>query len=204
MFNEKEYNKQWRFDHPEYMKQYYIENKEKIAEYKKQWRKDNPEYNNKKQKEWKENNPEKAKQIQKRYRKKNCAKRSEYQIKWKNKRYKTDLKFNLNSKISESIRKSLKRNKAGYHWETLVDYTINDLLKHLKKTLPKGYTWQDFIEGKLHIDHIIPKSIFNFTKSNHIDFKRCWALENLQLLPAKENLRKNAKLTKPFQPALQI
>lgn len=36
------------------------------------------------------------------------------------------------------------------------------------------------------------------------DFKRCWALRNLQLLPAKDNLRKNAKIGKPFQPSLGI
>lgn len=28
-----------------------------------------------------------------------------------------------------------------------------------------------------------------------------WALKNLQLLPAKENMTKNAKLEKPFQPS---
>ncbi|GAI61384.1 unnamed protein product, partial [marine sediment metagenome] len=38
----------------------------------------------------------------------------------------------------------------------------------------------------------------------HIDFKRCWALENLRLLPAKENMVKHNKLDRPFQPALRI
>ena len=60
------------------------------------------------------------------------------------------------------------------------------------------------MEGKLHLDHKIPKSIFNYEKSEHTDFKRCWALENLQLLPAKENRVKHNNITKPFQPALQI
>jgi len=70
--------------------------------------------------------------------------------------------------------------------------------------MPKGYCWQDFLEGKLHIDHKIPISAFNFTKSEHIDFKRCWALSNLQLLPARENIIKSNHLSKPFQPALKI
>ena len=99
---------------------------------------------------------------------------------------------------------SLKGNKAGRHWETLVGYTVKDLMRRLKKTMPKGYNWNDYLEGKLHIDHKIPKSVFNFTKPEHIDFKRCWALKNLQLLSAKENLRKNNHLSKPFQPALAV
>ena len=115
-----------------------------------------------------------------------------------------DEKYNLNGRISTIIRSSLKNNKNGKHWEDLVDYTLDDLVKRLKKTIPKGYCWQDFLEGKLHLEHIIPKNAFNFTKLEHTDFKRCWALKNLRLLPAKENLIKGKKLTKPFQPALKL
>ena len=99
---------------------------------------------------------------------------------------------------------SIKGNKNGRHWETLIGYKLNDLIKHLKSTMSKGYTWQNYLEGKLHIDHKIPISVFNFSKPEHPDFRRCWALSNLQLLPAKENIVKRDKLTKPFQPALQI
>lgn len=102
------------------------------------------------------------------------------------------------------IWKALKGNKAGRHWEDLVGYKLNDLIKRLKNTMPKDYCWQDFMEGRLHIDHIIPKSAFNYTNTEHIDFKRCWSLDNLRLLPAKENLIKHNKLYKPFQPALAI
>ncbi|MBA7551803.1 hypothetical protein ES705_44352 [subsurface metagenome] len=70
--------------------------------------------------------------------------------------------------------------------------------------MPAGYTWQDFLSGELHIDHIIPISAFNFTKPEHTDFKRAWALENLRLLPAKENMIKHDRLDRPFQPALKI
>ena len=115
---------------------------------------------------------------------------------------KKDLKYNLNNKVKRSISHALKDNKNGRRWEILVGYTVNDLIKHLQSTMPKGYDWQDVLEGRLHIDHIIPISVFNFTKPEHPDFKRCWALENLQLLPAKENILKNNKIYKPFQPSL--
>ena len=35
-----------------------------------------------------------------------------------------------------------------------------------------------------------------------IDFKRAWALSNLQPLEAKINIVKGARITRPFQPAL--
>lgn len=119
-------------------------------------------------------------------------------------RSKTDLKYNLNHRMSSAIGRSIKGNKNSRHWEDLVGYTLKDLIEHLKKTLPEGYSWNDYLKGKLHIDHKIPKSMFNYTKFEHPDFKRCWALNNLQLLPAKENVTKDNKICKPFQPALQL
>ena len=123
---------------------------------------------------------------------------------WQNNKWRTDLKYKLNKAIRYQINFSLKGNKEGKRWEDLVGYSVSDLIKHLQKTMPKGYNWNDYLEGKLHIDHIVPISVFNYTDYKHIDFKRCWSLSNLQLLPARENLIKNAKLYKPFQPALKI
>jgi len=168
-------------------KQYYQKNKETILKRRKQWRKDNPK---------------KTKQYRTEYRKENYEKLNKQRRQYQKHKRETDLRFNLNDRISKAIRKSLKNNKAGKHWETLVGYTTNDLIKHLKKTMPKGYAWQDYLDGKLHIDHIIPISAHNFTNPKHVDFRRCWALDNLQLLPAKENISKSNKLEKPFQPAL--
>lgn len=192
----KVYNQQWRKDNSEYMKQWHKDN----PEYRKQWNKNNPEYNKKCNKQWRIDNPEKIKK----WKKNNSEKINEYLRQWMNKKYKTNLKFNLNYRMAIAIGVSLKGNKAGRKWESLVDYTLNDLKKRLKKTMPEGYNWNDFLRGKLHIDHIIPKSAFNFTKPEHIDFKRCWKLKNLRLLPAKENIIKSNKLNKPFQPALEI
>lgn len=55
-----------------------------------------------------------------------------------------------------------------------------------------------------HIDHKIPKSAFNFETPEDIDFKRCWALKNLQPLWAAENIKKHDRVDKPFQPSLAI
>ena len=116
---------------------------------------------------------------------------------------KSNISYRLNRLMGSSIWKILKSKKDGKSWIKYTDYTLGELVEHLKSTLPKGYTWDDYINGAdLHIDHIIPKSIFNITSMECTDFKRCWSLNNLQLLPAKENLIKGAKLNKPFQPSL--
>lgn len=150
-----------------------------------------------------------------RYRENNPGEYSKYSKQWykdnpdwyrqyaKNKR-RTDLKYNLNYKMGKNIGKALKGNKAGRSWEFLTGYTLAELIERLNETMPVGYAWKDYLNGDLHIDHIIPISAFNFNCPEHIDFKRCWALENLRLLPAKENMIKHNKLDRPFQPALRI
>ena len=64
--------------------------------------------------------------------------------------------------------------------------------------------WDNYGLHGWHIDHIFPLSVFNYTKPEHIDFKRAWALKNLQPMWAKENYQKHNKLEKPFQPCLPM
>jgi len=122
----------------------------------------------------------------------------------RNNKYKNDLRYNINCRVSSLVWYSLRENKNSNSWVNIVGYNIEDLIKRLKGTMPTNYDWQDFLDGKLHIDHIIPRSVFNFTEAKHIDFKRCWDLSNLRLLPAGENIAKSNKLDKPFQPCLKL
>jgi len=137
-----------------------------------------------------------------------AAKMKEYRIKHPDRIHATQEKHckrpinMLSHRLSSNIRQSLNQGKQGRSWESMVGYTAEELKSRLLKTMPKGYTWDDL--EKLHIDHIIPISAFNVEDETSIDFKRCWALKNLQLLPVVENLVKNAKLYRPFQPSLAI
>ena len=184
----------------EQKKQYNIENEKKIKEYQKQWRKDNLKYT----KQYCRDNSEKLSKHSRQYYQDNREKVNKRINQYTKNKRKINLKFNLNNKIRIMINRSLKGNKNGHHWENLVGYTLDNLIKHLKKTMPKNYTWQDYMEGKLHVDHKIPISVWDFDKSEHVNFKKCWALSNLQLLLAEENLIKHAKLDKPFQMGLKI
>jgi hypothetical protein len=113
-----------------------------------------------------------------------------------------DPKFKLSSSMSRGINASLHYGKQGRHWESLVGYTIHQLKKHIEKQFKDGISWENY--GKWHIDHKIPIAAFNFQTPEDIDFKRCWALSNLQPMWALENIIKGHRLEKPFQPCLAI
>lgn len=101
------------------------------------------------------------------------------------------------------IRNALKANKTGRHWETLTGYTLEQLIKHLEKQFDKNMTWDNY-GSYWSVDHILPLSVHNFTEPENIDFKRAWALKNLRPLEKIANIKKSNKLSKPFQPALQL
>ena len=109
----------------------------------------------------------------------------------------------LNDAMRKGIGQSLCGNKGGRSWKSLVDYTIDQLKAHIEKQFKDGMSWENY-GTHWHIDHKIPIAVFNFEKPEDIDFRLCWSLKNLQPLEAKENLRKNAKISEPFQPSLMI
>jgi len=94
------------------------------------------------------------------------------------------------TRMSNSIRRSL--NDTASNWENMVGYTVEDLMKHLESLFEVGMTWENREEW--HIDHIIPLAYFNYTSPEDEDFKKCWALENLQPLWAYDNKSKNNKI----------
>lgn len=188
----REYNKseKGRRTHKRYRKRYYKENRDRILERRREHRKKNKEAASIARKTWRLKNLERERQ----------------KGREANKRRTSTIKGKLSANLSAAINESLKKGKQGWHWEDLVGYTIDDLIKRLKKALPKGATWKDFTKNrsKYHVDHIIPKVCFNYETPNDLDFKKCWALSNLQILSARENVRKQAKITKPFQPSLLL
>jgi hypothetical protein len=98
----------------------------------------------------------------------------------------------LSKNLSRQIRKSIHKNKDGYHWEYLLGYTLQDLIIHLEKQFKDGMSWENM--GLWHVDHIKPVSSFSFNSYEDLEFKRCWSINNLQPLWALENMRKSNKL----------
>lgn len=199
------------------LKRYY-DNRDENIKRMKEWREANPETYKACKKAHYEKNRDKILARKKEYRAnpETRLKNAEYMKSWVGRnrdrmrqhdvrRYHTQRKFDPQHVISNRMRKrmisSLKESKAGRSWESLVGYTAQELEAHLRKTMPKGYTWDDFMAGRLHIDHKVPLSAHHFTSTDDIDFRKAWAKSNLQLLPASVNCSKGAKLDKPFQPS---
>jgi len=170
-------------------KQIYIDNREMILE---------------RSKEYRLANIEKCAITSHNYYLNNKDKIRDYQRDWAREQRKNNPKYRVNSSISSSIRKSILGNKSGRRWEILVGYTINELILHIESLFTDGMNWDNYGKGGWEIDHEIPISVFNFTHPEDIDFKRCWALDNLQPLWKLDNMRKHNKIEKDFQPSLAL
>lgn len=110
------------------------------------------------------------------------------------KKLETESVFRLNRRMSNSITKALKRkntSKNGFSYLDLVDFKIEELVEHLEKQFTEGMSWENY--GKWHVDHIKPKSIFEYDTPNDKSFKECWSLSNFQPLWGKDNLSKGKK-----------
>lgn len=141
---------------------------------------------------WRKNNPDKVKKYRDEWMNKNPGKMRELQRNFQKIRYMT-LRGNLEMKIGGAIRRALRHNKAGRTWESLVGYSVWDLQVHLQSKFTDGMTWERFLKGEIHIDHIIPKSRFHYETPEDPEFKICWGLNNLQPLWSHDNQSKHAK-----------
>jgi hypothetical protein len=204
-------------------RKWWEEHREERNEYAKKWRLTNKEWVREREKKWRENNKDKIRKNSRRYylahidemlekhreyqerrQKNNTEEVREYRRKMSRKIRSTP-KGKINNTMSRSIAEALKSgSKAGRRWETLVDFTAEQLRKHLEKRFKDGMTWESYGKDGWHIDHIIPISVFNFESPEDIDFKRCWALKNLQPMWAEENMAKGNKLNKSVQPSLLL
>jgi len=97
----------------------------------------------------------------------------------------------LNHRMSREIYKAIREGEISRPWQKYVGYTANELKKHLEYQFKEGMSWDNY--GKWHIDHIRPKSSFNFSDPTDESFKLCWSLNNLQPLWAEENFKKGRK-----------
>jgi len=98
---------------------------------------------------------------------------------------KQKVEYRINDAISSSIYAALKGEKAGRRWESIVGYTLFDLMHHLESLFTDGISWNNY--GEWHIDHIIPRCRFSID-----EIKDCWKLSNLQPLWALDNMIKGA------------
>lgn len=124
-------------------------------------------------------------------------------------RRQADPSFKLRQNISVVIGHSLKINRGDKHGKSILgflNYTIDELREHLENQFEPWMTWDNYgkYEGaewqdndpttwKWNIDHIIPQSSLPYGSMEEENFQKCWALENLRPLSAKQNIIKGAR-----------
>ena len=167
-----EYYKENSDKRKQYNREYYSQNRERILEAQR------VQYNPSNKRAYREANWDRIKQ---------------YSNKYRAERFERDAGFKINYNISNHIRKALQGGKAGRGWEKLVGYSLDQLMQHLEQRFDENMNWENY-GSYWHIDHIIPRSYFDFTSVDDKAFKECWALSNLQPLEATENILKSDKL----------
>jgi hypothetical protein len=196
-------------------KRYYQEHAVEMRAYAERYRKEirDPvaakQYNKEYYKKNKTSISAKCKEYQEKNKEKLSAKKKAYASKpevrdrinaWHKEYRKTNPKFRLNANIHKAISTSLVGAKKGRSWEAIVGYDIEDLRGHLEKQFTDGMSWDNY--GEWHVDHKIPLAVHNFISPDDIDFKRAWALSNLQPMWGHDNRVKHTTIDKPFQPSL--
>lgn len=153
----------------------------------------------KKNKEYRVKNKDKLKE----YRSKRIDKDRENLRNWQNKKRKEDLVFKLRGIVSVSVCNAIKKQGCSKNGSILkhLPYTIKTLKKHLESQFEPWMNWDN--HGKYdsktwdnndpttwtwQIDHIIPHSDLPYRSMSDENFLKCWDLNNLRPLSAKQNL----------------
>lgn len=103
----------------------------------------------------------------------------------------SDINFVTKKRLRGRIYVALKRGVKSLGTMELLGCTIDDFKNYFQSLFTEGMSWDKYMEGGIHIDHIIPCVKFDLTKEE--EQKKCFHYTNLQPLWAIENLKKGAK-----------
>lgn len=161
-------------------KRYADKNPEKIAKSKQVWALNNLDKVNQSRAKYKTNNREKHLESNRRY----MAKKRESPI------------HRLSAAVSLGIWKYLKTAKSGKKWQTLVNFTLDQLIIRLESQFTPKMHWANY-GSYWEIDHIKPKS-------KCATFEEAWDLANLQPLSVTVNRQKQAQFPYLASPPLNL
>jgi len=173
-----------------YDKQYYQATKEKHKSNYQRWYKDNQQRRKDYKKKWYKENRERVLEGAREY----VAANRERIRKQQTIRNQNPV-MRLRNAVSHAVYSAITRNKGGKDGESVLQYlpyTIEQLKEHLEKQFEPWMTWENY--GEWHLDHVYPQSKLLYDSMEHPNFQKCWAIENLQPLEAKENIRKGDKV----------
>ena len=110
------------------------------------------------------------------------------------------LRHHFNTRMTDQLGNA-KPEDFGANTEKYLGYTYRKLASYLAKELksregPKRRL-RDALNENYHVDHIRPLKLFKvLDEDGQVDwdeFKACWAMTNLRVISAEENLKKGAR-----------
>ncbi len=186
----REWFRQKRAENPEYWNKQnrasYAKHAEKRRQYRKEYIRKFPDkvrQSNQKQLE-KRYASGKAQKYNRQYREKNKTKLRAYERNYR----KTDINRNIGQKLRNRINAVLRYNQKSKSTEELLGCNVSELAVHLQSRFEEGMTWEKFLAGEIHIDHIVPCVLFDLSLPE--EQAECFHFSNLQPLWATDNLRK--------------
>ena len=159
-----DYHKDHKQEQSEYIKQYYIDNREQILIQHKEYR-DSGRFN-----------------------------KAGYEREYKKNRLKEDINFKLADHLRNRLYYAIKNNQKIGSAVSDLGCPIDFLKQYIESKFLPDMTWDNWGRGsnKWHLDHINPLSSFDLTDS--IQFKQAVHYTNLQPLWEIDNLRKGSKI----------
>ncbi len=110
-------------------------------------------------------------------------------------RWHSDAIYKIGMQLRHSLYQGLRRQSVSKTSSVvkLLGCSIKDFVIYIESKFDVGMNWQNWGngEGRWHLDHIVPVSIFDLSKRSHQE--RCFHFSNYQPLWASDNLKKNAK-----------
>lgn len=105
-----------------------------------------------------------------------------------------DVNFKITKNLRGRVYVALKRGVKSAGTMELLGCTIDFFKTYFESLFTEGMNWEKYMEGGIHIDHIIPCSKFDLTKEE--EQRKCFHYTNLQPLWALDNLIKGTKILK--------
>lgn len=139
-------------------------------------------------KQYRIKNPEKILQQKKNYYKeKGLEKSKDWQRKMK-----SDINFVTKKRLRGRVYVALKRGVKSARTMDLLGCTIEEFKAYFESKFTDGMTWDKYMKGGIHIDHIVPCVLFDLTKEEQQ--RKCFHYTNMQPLWAIDNLVKGKKV----------
>lgn len=194
--------RRWAAKNSEKRRAYQQRVAEHRREYNREWQRRNSARCRQKARDYRQRHPDRVAACVRRYRQENPERVREMKRKWNREnndkvrahgvKRRADPKYRIEASFRARLHQTLTRGSKNAPMFALLAYSSHELRARIASQFLPGMSWENY--GDWHIDHIVPLSAFRYSTPGDPDFRRAWALTNLQPLWAQDNFRKHARI----------